>query len=78
MLTIHGYVYWPLEFWYDMAKRANLPATLISKVIDRWCQDGTDAVAFLESPSRDHYRLSKHHALCNWQKSPGTFIPFRG
>ena len=45
-----------------LAERASLPAALLPKVIDRWCQDGTDEPAFLRQPEKDHYTLSENYA----------------
>jgi hypothetical protein len=45
----------------EFAKEATLPLSTLSKVIERWTQDGDDGPALLERIERDRYTLGKTH-----------------
>ena len=46
----------------ELGSRSGLPSPLLSRVLDRWTRDGTDAPAFLEKTNRDRYTLGASHA----------------
>ena len=49
------------EAWARLAREALLPATVLRRVIDRWCHDGDDGPAFLSEVSPGRYRLGSTH-----------------